>query len=257
MEALSSKVAIITGACRGIGRATALAFIKEGAKVLLIDLDDEDSPVVFEQLRRIRNLRGEALFRKADVSKWEEVKAAVDAAYKAWGQIDVLVNNAGGGADPEVIEKLEEKDWDHIVEMNLKGTYLCTKAVSTKMKKARKGAIINTSSIAGRQTSRLGNLPYASAKAGVIGFTRQLARELGPWGIRVNAIAPGIILTERIEKRWLKRSEEEKRSLINEIPLGRVGSPEDVAQVVVFLASDESGYITGSTIDVNGGLFMG
>ncbi len=257
MAELSGKIAVITGASRGIGKSIALQFAREGAGLLLIDLDSDDSPVVQELLERIKRLKTDAIFKKADITLWEEVKTATNLAYQSFGKIDVLVNNAGGGTDPEQLENLEEQDLDRIVNVNLKGTYLCSKAVVRKMRELGKGAIINISSLAGRQTARLANLPYASAKAGIIGFTRQLARDLGPYGIRVNAIAPGIISTERIERRWLARADEEKIRIIKEIPLGRVGTPEEIAYVAVFLASEKSSYITGATIDVNGGIFMG
>lgn len=162
----------------------------------------------------------------------------------------------GGGRPPIPLEDLEQKDWDWVIDLNLKGTYICTQAVIKYMKEQQSGKIVNISSQAGRSKSELSNLPYASAKAGVLGFTRQLAHEVGQFGINVNAIAPGIV--ERVGRTglWDGASGAERRKMLEAIPLRRRGRPEEIAQVAIFLASDNSSYITGATIDVNGGRFM-
>lgn len=254
---LEGKVAIVTGGARGIGRAIAIAFVQEGAEVAIFDLDAEDSFLIGELQGATAVLGKKCLYKKADITNLQEVHQAVKETIKTFNKVDVLVNNAGGGMNPVPLEDLSEKDWDRLVNVNLKGTYICTQAVIKYMKEQRTGKIINISSQAGRSKSELSNLPYASAKAGVIGFTRQLAYEMGPYGINVNTIAPGLTLSgERVAKRWEERSEEERRKMLEVIPLKRLGKPEEIARVAVFLASENSSYITGATIDVNGGRFM-
>lgn len=254
---LEGKVAVVTGGARGIGRAITIAFVQEGAKVVVFDLDAEDSSLIRELQEAIAACGKKCFYKKADITNMQEVRQAVEETIKAFGKVDVLVNNAGGGMNPVPLEDLEEKEWDQVVNLNLKGTYICTRAVIKYMKEQRNGKVINISSQAGRSKSELSNLPYASAKAGVLGFTRQLAHEVGPFGINVNVIAPGLIMSgERIAKRWEERSEEERHKMLEAIPMKRLGKPEEIARVAVFLASEDSSYITGATIDVNGGRFM-
>ena len=255
---LAGKVAIVTGGVRGIGRAIAIAFAQEGAEVAVFDLDAEDSSLVRALLEEIIAASGEkCLYKKVNITHMQEVSQAVEETIKVFGKVDILVNNAGGGRNPTPLEELEERDWDQMMDLNLKGTYFCTKAVIKNMKEQSGGKIINISSQAGRSRSEFSNLPYASAKAGVLGFTRQLAYEVGPLGINVNAIAPGVTMGgERIAKRWEKRTEEERRKMLEDIPLRRLGKPMEIARVAVFLASENSSYITGAVIDVNGGRFM-
>jgi NAD(P)-dependent dehydrogenase (short-subunit alcohol dehydrogenase family) len=196
------------------------------------------------------------LYKKADVTNMKEVSRGVEETIEVFGRVDVLVNNAGGGMPPIPLEDFEQKYWNWAIDLNLKGTYICTQAVIKYMKKQQGGKIVNISSQAGRSKSELSNLAYASAKAGVLGFTRQLAHEVGQFGINVNAIAPGII--ERMDRKggWERVSEGERQKMLEAIPLRRLGKPEEIAQVAVFLASEKSNYITGATIDVNGGRFM-
>ncbi len=254
---LEGKVAIVTGGLRGIGKAIAVSFAQEGAEVAVFDLDAEESPLVGELRKNIGIFKKKCLYKKADITNLQEVRHAVEETIKAFGKVDIIVNNAGGGMNPVPLEDLEETDWDRLIKVNLKGTYICTHAVIKYMKAQQSGKIINISSQAGRSKSELSNIPYASAKAGVLGFTRQLATEVGSYGINVNAIAPGLTLSgERVRKRWEERSEEERHQMLQLIPLKRLGKPEEIANVAVFLASEKSSYITGATIDVNGGRFM-
>ena len=174
-----------------------------------------------------------------------------------FGTVDILVNNAGGGGPPWPLEQIDLDAWEREIRVNLTGAFLCSRAAIGEMKKKGWGRIINMSSQAGRSGSELAGLTYASAKAGILGFTRQLARQVAPYGILVNAVAPGVIMSgERIEKKWQERSEAERQEMLRAIPLGRIGTPEDVVPVVLFLASEGAGYITGAVIDVNGGRFM-
>lgn len=253
---LEKKVAIVTGGVRGIGKAISIAFAEERAEVAVFDIDAEDSPLVEELQKSIRVFKNRYLYKKADVTNWQEVHHAVEETITAFGKVDILVNNAGGGIPPVPLEDLKETDWDRGININLKGTYICTHAVIKHMKARRSGKIINISSRAGRSPSTLAYLPYATAKAGVLQFTRQLALEVASYGININAIAPGTIFVERIEKYWEGRPEEDKRRMLESIPLKRAGKPEEVANIALFLASEKSSYITGVTIDVNGGTTM-
>ncbi|MBW2307857.1 MAG: SDR family oxidoreductase [Deltaproteobacteria bacterium] len=259
---LENRSAIITGAARGIGKAIAAIFAREGAKVTLVDIDEralEEAAAEFEGM-------GSAVFTEtADVSNAGQAHVAVEGAGKAMGSVNVLVNNAGGPlglhstkeVEPWRIDEISEEQWDRVVDVNLKGTFLMCKAVMPWMCRSAKGSIINISSLAGRTQSGVSGLPYCSAKAGVLGLTRQLARELGPYNIRVNAIAPGLTLSgPRIERKWAALSDEGRNRILKDIPLKRLAKPREVATVALFLASDRSSYLTGTTIDVNGGRFM-
>ena len=254
---LEGQVVIVTGGSRGIGRATALALAEEGAAVSVFDLDDDAAELVKELVAAVERAGGTCLYQRADVTSSADVARGVETTLRRFGRIDALVNNVGGGMDSVPLEDLEEHDWERLIRLNLTATYLCTRAVILSMKAQQRGRIVNISSQAGRYKSELSNLTYASAKAGVLGFTRQLAHELGPLGITVNAIAPGLVMSgERVAARWEARSEDERRKLLEAIPLRRLGRSEEIARVVVFLVSQDSSYITGATIDVNGGRHM-
>jgi NAD(P)-dependent dehydrogenase (short-subunit alcohol dehydrogenase family) len=196
--------------------------------------------------------------KRVDVTHKVEVIHLVKEMKKLWGGVDILVNNAGGALNtPYILEEIEEKDWNLVVDVNLKGTFLCCQAVIPEMAKQECGTVVNISALAGHWRASLAGVQYTAAKAGVEGLTRQLAYDWGKFGIRVNAVAPTVILTgERVQGLWEAKSEEEKKKVLSAIPLGRLGTPEEVASVVVFLASDESSYITGITIDVSGGRYL-
>jgi 3-oxoacyl-[acyl-carrier protein] reductase len=254
-QRLLNKNAIVTGGARGMGFAIAKALYHEGARVALLDIDEKG---VKEAAQELALESGRALGRRVDITQRGEVFQFVKEMKDQWGTIDILVNNAGGALNtPHFLEKIEDKDWNLVLDVNLKGTFLCCQAVIPEMVKQRGGTIINMSALAGHWRASLAGVHYSSAKAGVEGLTRQLAYDWGKNGIRVNAVAPTVTLTgERVQGLWDEKGEEEKKKVLSAIPLGRLGTPEDVASVVVFLASNESGYITGITIDVNGGRYL-
>jgi 3-oxoacyl-[acyl-carrier protein] reductase len=242
------QVAIVTGAARGIGRAIALAFVGEGAKVALADIDGEH----LERLREeIVHQGGEALSVPCDISKSSDVKEMVNQVLNTFGRIDVLVNNAGI-IRRGTIETMTEEDWDRVIAINLKGTFNCCKTVVEPMKRQGGGKIVNVSSISGKMGDITSAPGYGPSKAGGDALMKTLARHLAPYGIRVNAVAPHAIETE-MSAQW---SEERRREIIAAIPLGCLGQPEDVAQAILFLASDTASFITGEILDVNGGALM-
>ena len=247
---LEGKVAVITGAARGIGRAIALAYAREGARVVAADVDGAG---LRDLEGALRQAGGDVLAAVADVTEAAGVQQIFDGAASAFGGVDILVNNAGGGLPTRFME-ITEAEWDRMLAFNLKSVFLCCQAALRLMLPRGAGKIINMASVAGRSLSLTAGPHYAAAKAGVIGLTRNLAREMGPHGIRVNAICPGIIGTERLVRRL-----EATGRLATEgqgIPLRRLGTPEDVAGVAVFLASSHSDYMTGAMLDVNGGTLM-
>jgi len=244
---LNGKIAIVTGAGRGIGASIALTLAREGANVVIIDVDKQSAENV---ANKIKILGRQALALKADVSKSVEVNKVIKAAWKQFGKIDILVNNAGIFKEAQ-ITRMREEEWDETMNINLKGVFNCCRAVIPYMIKQGNGKIVNISSIDARQGC-VGYAHYAASKAGVIGFTRSLAKELAPYGINVNAVAPGIIETDMTKERIAKFRRDYERL----IPLGRIGKPEDVAGVVLFLVSNEADYITGQTINVDGGWRM-
>jgi NAD(P)-dependent dehydrogenase (short-subunit alcohol dehydrogenase family) len=190
------------------------------------------------------------------VSDRAVVERLAGETLQRFGRIDILVNNAGGGTALRFLEEVTEADWDYTLNSNLKSAFLCCQAVAPAMKAQRAGRIVNVSSVAGRNVSRLSGPQYSSAKAGLLGLTRHLAQDLGPFGITVNTVAPGPTLVERVAKKWALHAAEERARLLAAIPLGRLAQPEEVATVIAFLASEEAAYVTGVTIDVNGGSFM-
>lgn len=245
---LDGKVTIVTGASRGIGRSIAIELAKLGAKVVI---NYAGNQLAAEEVKNlIVSAGGQAIVIKADVSDIEAVDAMVKETIDIFGKIDILVNNAGITRD-NLLMRMKEEDWDAVMNINLKGVFVCSKAISRIMMKQRAGRIINMTSVVGLM-GNAGQANYAAAKAGVIGFTKSMAKELASRGITVNAIAPGFISTDMTAV----LSEQVKNDLAEKIPVGRLGSPEDVAAAVAFLASDSANYITGQTLNVDGGMLM-
>jgi 3-oxoacyl-[acyl-carrier protein] reductase len=245
---LKGKCAIVTGAGRGLGRAIALKLAELGANIVVNYRNSEKEA---EELIQDIEAKGvEALMVKADVSSFEQCEGLIKAAVEKFGKIDILVNNAGITKDTLLL-RMKEEDFDRVIDINLKGCFNTTKHVSSVMLKQKFGRIINISSVIGL-VGNAGQSNYAASKAGIIGFTKACAKELGSRGITVNAVAPGFIETEMTEV----LSDKLKEATINSIPLKRFGSPTDVANLVAFLAAEESAYITGQVINVDGGMVM-
>ena len=245
---LAEKVALVTGGSRGIGRAVALKLAEGGAKVAVNFAGNLAKAQ--EVQAEIEALGGEVMLVQGDVSNFETVSGIVKKIVDAWGRLDILVNNAGITRDNLLI-KMSEADFDAVIATNLKGVFNCTKAVTRIMMKQRSGRIVNMSSVVGL-TGNVSQANYAAAKAGIIGFTKSAAKELASRGVTVNAIAPGFISTDMTAA----VSEKIQSEMLDQIPLGRAGSPEDVANLAAFLVSEQAAYITGQVVNVDGGLAM-
>lgn len=245
---LKDKVAIITGAAQGIGRATAETFAREGAKVVVADVHETQGAKTVEA---IRGQGGMARFQQVDVTDPQSVQQMVDATIEAFGRVDILVNNAGILADARLV-KLEPDQWQRVIDVNLKGVFLCGQAVARVLEaQGSGGVILNASSVVGLY-GNFGQTNYVASKAGVIGMTKTWARELGKKGIRVNAVAPGFIETDMMRTVPDKIIDMMKQKT----PLGRLGHPRDIANAYLFLASDEAAFITGAVLSVDGGIVV-
>lgn len=247
LQRLRERVAIVTGASRGIGKAIALSLASEGANVVVNYASS--STAADQVVEEISTGGGNAIALQADVSKADQVEALINAVMEKWNRIDVLVNNAGITRDTLLL-RMKPEEWQAVIDLNLTGVFLCTRAVSKVMLKQRSGRIVSITSVAG-QMGNPGQANYSAAKAGVIGFTKTVAKEFAPRGITVNAVAPGFIATDMTGN--LSNTEE----ILKFIPLGRYGQPEEVAGMVRFLAADPAaGYITGQVFNVDGGMVM-
>jgi 3-oxoacyl-[acyl-carrier protein] reductase len=244
---LEGKKAVVTGAAQGIGQAIAESLAQAGADVVVADLDVKRCQ---ETVDRVKKHNRQALAVSTNVAQWDDVKALVDQVVKDWGRIDIFVNNAGITRDGLVV-RMKEEDWNAVIQVNLTGTFYCTKAALGPMSKQRYGRIINMASVVGVM-GNAGQANYAASKAAVIGLTKTIAREYASRNITVNAVAPGFINTAMTQG----LGEDVREMLSKQIPLGRLGEPGDVAEAVRFLASDAASYITGQVLHVNGGMHM-
>ena len=245
MNRLDNKIAIITGGADGLGRAAAFRFAAEGATVVIWDMNEEKGA---QTVTEIENKGGKALFSKVNTASFTEVDAATQAVVSLYGRIDILINNAGITRDAS-IRKMTSEQWQQVIDVNLTGVFNCAKCVSAVMVEHGYGRIINTSSVVALY-GNFGQSNYVATKAGVIGLTKTLARELGRKGITVNAVAPGFIATEMVKK----MPENVLKAMEEKVPLGRLGVPDEIASAYLFLAGDDAGYINGATLSVDGGI---
>jgi NAD(P)-dependent dehydrogenase (short-subunit alcohol dehydrogenase family) len=249
----SGKVVIVTGAARGIGKKCSEVFAAEGATVVLVDLQNEKIRTVESDINAGGAGTGSAKAMNCDVSVPADVSRVVGRVTEEFGTVDVLVNNAGMLRTTTPLEKIESEEWDLIMNVNTKGVYLFSKHVLPIMREKRRGSIVNISSSAGRSTSELGGAHYTASKAAVLGLTRHIAREYGQYGITVNSICPGLVETPMIRE---EAPEEKLEFWLKQIPVGRFADTREVADLVLFLASEKARYITGATIDFNGGSLL-
>lgn len=244
---VTDKVAVITGGAQGIGKSIALLLAKNGANIAIADINSAQAEVTAKE---IEALGKKAIAIEADISQLAEAEKMIKASVEAFGTVDILVNNAGITRD-NLFLKMKEAEWDAVMAINLKSVFNCSKAVIRTMTKQRSGKIINIASVVG-QMGNVGQANYAASKAGIIALTKTLAQEFGARSINVNAVAPGFIETEMTQS----LPEKVREGFLNRIPFGRMGTPEEIADAVLFLASDASRYITGQVINVNGGIYM-
>jgi len=260
-----AKVVLITGGANGIGKATAERMLTDGYRIAVSDIDEE----ALSQLKNSFS-KDMLLCIKADVTSSSSIVQMIDNVLGAWGQLDILVNNAGGGSsvpwfvmrqgkfDSSTSNQVEDcnlERWEQGLNLNLKSCFLCSKAAIPHLIR-QKGCIVNVSSMAARFGAILGGVEYASSKAAILGLTRRLSRELGPFGVRCNAVAPGFTLSPRLERVWAGRSQLEKEKILSQIPLGRFATCQEQANVIAFLCSQRASYLTGIVLDVNGGFYF-
>tara|TARA_B100000586_G_scaffold257877_1_gene221917 strand:+ start:130 stop:894 length:765 start_codon:yes stop_codon:yes gene_type:complete len=249
------KVAIVTAAANGIGKATSRILAREGAQLVAVDINPE---ALRDLSKEIEGEGGHIIILETNVLEPNQVNDLVDTVVDRFHKIDILVNAVGGSTiipnSTASVDNLSLDDWDRIIQFNLRGTFLCTSVVTRQMKKQGNGKIVNISSDAAHSMGDPSSA-YVTAKAGIMAFTKKVAREAGPYGVTCNAIAPSVTLSERVGPRWEQRSEENKQQILEEIPLRRVSQPEDQAKVIAFLASGDADYVTGVTIDTSGGRY--
>ena len=246
----TDQVVLITGAGRGIGKAIALAFAQAGARVAVNDINPDSCAKTADE---ITASGGQAVACHADVANKLAVQAMLIDLEDRWGRVDVLINNAGVEPHKSIVQ-LDEWDWNRTIDVNLKGAFICSQSVGRRMQKQGGGAIVNIASIAGRAAGLRDRSAYVASKTGLIGFTKECAREFAAYNIRVNAVCPGVIVTEMTTH--LRQNEAQMKKWLEDIPLGRLGDPEDVTGLVLFLCSDDARYITGQAINVDGGKVM-
>ena len=246
---LEGRVAIVTGAGRGIGRAIAQKLAEAGAKTVISDIDSKNAQKTAEVLE---GKLGTSIAQRVDVSDERSVEFLIEKTLKTFGRVDILVNNAGVMFRTRVLD-ISAEEWKDVIRVNLTGPFLCIKAVLPEMKKRRFGRIVNISSLAGRSVSTLGGVHYTASKAGLLGLTRAVAKEVASFGITVNAVCPGLIDTEMVRK---TTSQKELEGFLDSFPIKRIGTPEEVGDLVVFLCSDKASYINGASLDINGGDLM-
>ncbi|OGS44996.1 MAG: 3-oxoacyl-[acyl-carrier-protein] reductase [Elusimicrobia bacterium RIFOXYD2_FULL_34_15] len=247
-QKLKDKVALITGGAQGIGRSIAEKLADEGAKIVIVDVMEEAAKKTAEEISKEKNV--ESLSLKIDVSSSQETEEMIKKTVEKFGKIDIIINNAGITRD-NLLVRMSDDEWDKVISINLKGVFNCSKAAAKVMMKQRTGKIVNIASVVGLM-GNAGQVNYSASKGGVIALTKTLARELASRNINVNAVAPGFIKTAMTDK----LSDEAKKKLTDIIPLNRLGEPSDVANAVKFLCTDESSYITGEIISINGGMYM-
>jgi 3-oxoacyl-[acyl-carrier protein] reductase len=253
---MEKRVAIVTGVADGIGKVVTERLLDTGYAVVGMDNRAEH----LEKTAGEFSVRGDFIAQTTDVLSYDAVHSAIERTFNEKGRIDILVNNVGGsGAISRPMEEISLEEWEMVLNLNIKSTFLCIHAVLPYMKNAKWGRIVNMSSMAGRSRSYFGGVPYATAKAALIGMVRQGSREMAPFGITINAVAPGVIVaSERIRKYWeTARTEKDREELIKSIPAGRTGTGEDVAAAVAYLVSEDASYVTGTVLDVNGGIWVG
>jgi 3-oxoacyl-[acyl-carrier protein] reductase len=250
---MESRVALITGGSRGIGAALAELLASRGASVAVCARRLPDLEAV---VSKIAHTGGRAFATPCDVTDPAQVERAFLRVVAEFGRLDILVNNAGMGTPATPVEQASPDQWDVTLSLNLKSAFLCTRAAAPVMKRQRYGRIVNVSSYAGRNYSPYLGSPYTAAKAGLIGFTRHMAVELGPYGICVNAVAPTLVMTQRAKAVWDSHTEERRQQILSGIPLRRLATLEEVAAAIAFLASDDASYVNGVCLDINGGSYM-